>query len=150
MVRKKSRQRRSEARAKATEYRHSNGTACVRAGPVAYLCAKYIRASMAYTANLTAHKADLYGKHGTFSYADQNIAPVLSLLDLKSGERVLDIGCGDGHLTDKLAHIVGENGLVIGTDSNAGMVSLSIHPHFTRDLWPVLRLTVIYPTAILS
>jgi len=79
---------------------------------------------MAYSANLTAHKADLYGKHGTFSYADDNIAPILSLLDLQPGEHLLDIGCGDGHLTDKLVPLVGEHGRIVGTDSNAGMVGL--------------------------
>lgn len=85
-------------------------------------------ARMAYSANLTAHKADLYGKHGTFSYADQNIAPALALLDLKAGEHLLDIGCGDGYLTNRLAELAGENGRVIGSDSNAGMVG-----SFTRD-----------------
>lgn len=84
---------------------------------------------MAYSANLTAHKADLYGKHGTFSYADDNIAPILSLLDLQRGEHVLDVGCGDGYLTDKLVPLVGEQGRVVGSDSNAGMVS----GPFTRD-----------------
>lgn len=78
---------------------------------------------MAYTANLTAHKADLYGQHGTFSYADDNIAPILSLLDLQRGEHVLDVGCGDGYLTEKLARLLDGTGSVIGTDSNAGMVS---------------------------
>lgn len=88
---------------------------------------------MAYSANLTAHKADLYGKHGTFNYANQNIAPVLNLLDLQAGEHLLDLGCGDGYLTDKLAQVVGKHGRVIGTDSNAGMVG-SDTP-FTRDFW---------------
>lgn len=79
---------------------------------------------MAYSANLTTHKADLYGKHGTFNYSDKNIAPILSLLALQPGEHLLDVGCGDGYLTDQLADIVGKNGRVIGTDSNAGMVGV--------------------------
>jgi ubiquinone/menaquinone biosynthesis C-methylase UbiE len=77
---------------------------------------------MAYSANLNAHKADLYGKHGTFSYEDQNIAPILTLLDLQKGEHILDLGCGDGYLTHNLAFLVGDEGSVIGTDSNADMV----------------------------
>lgn len=88
----------------------------------------YLLVLMAYANNLTAHKADLYGLHGTFNYSDQNIGPILTLLDLKPGEHLIDLGCGDGVLSDRLAQIVGENGRIAGTDSNQGMVGLKEIP----------------------
>jgi trans-aconitate methyltransferase len=45
--------------------------------------------------------------------------PILDLLDAKQGERILDLGCGDGALTRKLADAGCE---VIGVDSSAPMV----------------------------
>jgi trans-aconitate methyltransferase len=45
--------------------------------------------------------------------------PVLELLDPKPGERILDLGCGDGVLSEKLAAL---GALVIGADSSPQMV----------------------------
>ena len=47
----------------------------------------------------------------------------LATLDLKSGERVLDIGCGVGFLAYEMAIQVGESGLVICLDQNQEMIS---------------------------
>lgn len=115
------------SRARRTASIHVAFKRCKGSLYVASVTSNLETASMAYSANLTAHKADLYGKHGTFSYDDDNIAPILSLLDLEQGEHVLDVGCGDGYLTDKLVPLVGDQGRVIGTDSNAGMVGLPVY-----------------------
>ena len=45
--------------------------------------------------------------------------PVLELLNPQSGERILDLGCGDGVLTDKL---VAAGAQVVGIDGSADMV----------------------------
>src|SRR5437764_1534880 len=45
--------------------------------------------------------------------------PVLELLNPQPGERVLDLGCGDGALTQKL---VAAGAQVIGVDASADMV----------------------------
>jgi ubiquinone/menaquinone biosynthesis C-methylase UbiE len=37
-------------------------------------------------------------------------------LDLSSGERVLDIGCGPGYLCESMGEIVGHHGAVVGID----------------------------------
>jgi trans-aconitate methyltransferase len=46
-------------------------------------------------------------------------APVLALLDPQPGERVLDVGCGDGVLTEK---IVEAGAVVVGVDASAEMI----------------------------
>lgn len=46
--------------------------------------------------------------------------PVLDLLHPQRGERILDLGCGDGVLTEKLAASGAE---VVGVDSSADMVA---------------------------
>ncbi|MCP9849040.1 methyltransferase domain-containing protein [Cyanobium sp. Morenito 9A2] len=47
-------------------------------------------------------------------------APVLTLLDPRPGERVLDLGCGDGALTEQLVAL---GARVIGVDACAAMVA---------------------------
>ena len=46
----------------------------------------------------------------------------LSRLNLKAGEKVLDLGCGVGFLAHEMAKIVGESGLVICLDQNKEMI----------------------------
>ena len=47
-------------------------------------------------------------------------APVLALLDARPGERVLDLGCGDGVLTER---IVAAGAEVVGVDASPAMVA---------------------------
>lgn len=51
-------------------------------------------------------------------------AEVLALLDLKSGTRVLDVGCGDGRITAKIAARVAP-GEVVGVDSSQEMINFA-------------------------
>lgn len=46
--------------------------------------------------------------------------PVLDLLQPRTGERILDLGCGDGVLTQKLA---GTGAKVVGVDSSENMIA---------------------------
>lgn len=45
-----------------------------------------------------------------------------ALLGAQPGDRVLDLGCGPGHLTTELAADLGPDGRVVGLDRLAGMV----------------------------
>lgn len=65
-----------------------------------------------------AWSADAYGRNARF-VSDLG-APVLALLDPRPGERILDIGCGDGALTALIAEAGAE---VVGLDSSADMVA---------------------------
>jgi trans-aconitate methyltransferase len=58
-----------------------------------------------------------YRRHGGF-VAELGL-PVLDLLDPRPGERILDLGCGDGALTAKLAAICS----VVGVDASADQVA---------------------------
>lgn len=62
--------------------------------------------------------AEQYAKHARF-VSDLGM-PVVELLAPLSGERILDLGCGDGALTKKLAGI-GCN--VVGVDASADMIA---------------------------
>jgi arsenite methyltransferase len=52
---------------------------------------------------------------------------VIELLAPKPGWRVLDVGCGPGHLTRELAEAVGPTGQVCGADISEHMLSLAQH-----------------------
>jgi trans-aconitate methyltransferase len=60
---------------------------------------------------------DRYAAHGRF-VADL-AEPLLGLLDPKSGERILDLGCGDGALTQKVAAAGAD---VVGVDASADQI----------------------------
>jgi ubiquinone/menaquinone biosynthesis C-methylase UbiE len=81
----------------------------------------------------------------SFAKVDQSIAPVqfiqyldtvnrmetvhayklrtFELLDVKQGYRVLDVGCGTGDDVRLLAHMTGNDGLVVGVDNSAVMLA---------------------------
>ncbi|KAG8833350.1 hypothetical protein FRC17_010819 [Serendipita sp. 399] len=63
-----------------------------------------------------------YNNTASFVYSDEFTRPVLELLQPKSGERILDLGCGSGELTKGLMEVVGRNGLVVGIDSSSNMI----------------------------
>ena len=55
----------------------------------------------------------------------QQRARTLEALDLRAGERVLDLGCGPGLLSLELGEAVGPGGSVVGIDRSAEMLSVA-------------------------
>lgn len=58
-------------------------------------------------------------------FTDQGTAPLMQALQLRTGERVLDVACGGGKTTLAAAKIVGSTGHVTGVDISSGMLELS-------------------------
>jgi SAM-dependent methyltransferase len=63
--------------------------------------------------------------------------PVLDLLQLQPGERVLDLGCGDGALTEKLVALGAQ---VVGIDSSPDMIAAAAHRGLDARVADVRRL----------
>jgi len=66
-------------------------------------------------------KVDHYRRHTGF--VSTLGAPVIDLLSPKPGERILDIGCGDGVLTESLLSAGAE---VVGLDSSKAMIEAAL------------------------
>lgn len=76
--------------------------------------------------------AQLYNDKHSFVW--KLAAGVLELLDPKPGERILDLGCGTGHLTEKIAEAGAD---VVGVDRSPEMVKQA------REQYPALRFEVM-------
>lgn len=76
---------------------------------------------------------DLYNeKHG---FVHQYGSQLIDLLDPKSGERILDVGCGSGQLTAKISE---SGAAVIGIDSSMEMIQAS------RNMFPDIAFDHMY------
>ncbi|MDH3601526.1 MAG: methyltransferase domain-containing protein [Candidatus Tectomicrobia bacterium] len=53
----------------------------------------------------------------------------LTQLDLQTGHRVLDVGCGTGEDVRNLAHVVGSQGCAIGVDVSGVMIAEAANRH---------------------
>jgi trans-aconitate methyltransferase len=62
--------------------------------------------------------AELYDQKHAFVY--QFGENVLEVLDVKPGERILDIGCGTGYLTQQIQNA---GAVVVGTDYSPEMIA---------------------------
>jgi trans-aconitate methyltransferase len=60
------------------------------------------------------------------SYVWKKAADLIELLDPRPGERVLDVGCGTGHLT---AQIAGRGAVVVGMDASVEMIGRARAQH---------------------
>lgn len=69
--------------------------------------------------------ASAYNVGASFVYSAAATAPVLSLLDARPGEKILDFGCGSGEITKELKKLVGDEGVVVGVDISESMVSFT-------------------------
>lgn len=66
--------------------------------------------------HLAAYDEPLEIGHGQTNSQPRTVEDMLRLLDVRRGQRVLDVGAGSGWTTALLAHLVGPTGEVVGTE----------------------------------
>ena len=69
--------------------------------------------------------AEKYEQFASRYYMGPWVAELITLADLRTGERVLDLACGTGVVARQAAMQVGPTGQVTGLDLNAGMLAVA-------------------------
>ena len=70
----------------------------------------------------------------------RTVAAMLRLLDVRAGQRVLDVGAGSGWTTALLAHLVGPTGSVLGVELEPSLVTLgAANVAAVRRPWATIR-----------
>jgi len=62
--------------------------------------------------------------HGVTNSQPSTVARMLEWLEVEPGQKILDVGSGSGWTTALLAHLVGQNGYVIGVERIAELVEV--------------------------
>jgi len=71
------------------------------------------------------HEFDGFQYRQASSHQEEWGTRLMHELSLKGNERVLDLGCGDGRLTSRIAEMV-PGGSVVGIDGSAGMIDAAM------------------------
>lgn len=65
--------------------------------------------------------------HGQTNSQPSTVRAMLRLLEVKAGQKVLDVGCGSGWTTALLAHLTGPSGRVLGVELEPELVAFGSH-----------------------
>ena len=71
---------------------------------------------------------------------------VITKLNLKGTENILDLGCGDGKITVEIAELV-SHGSVIGVDNSSQMIALA-YKKYSQNQYPNLSFQVMDASAL--
>ena len=74
----------------------------------------------------------------------RTVAAMLRLLDVRAGQRVLDVGAGSGWTTALLAHLVGPSGSVLGVELEPELVDFGAG-NLARTHRPWARIRIAAP-----
>ena len=86
------------------------------------------------------HDGPLQIGRGQTNSQPRTVADMLRLLDVRPGQRVLDVGAGSGWTTALLAHLTGPEGEVVGVELEETLVRFgSANLDRTRQPWASIR-----------
>ena len=85
--------------------------------------------------------------HGQTNSQPRTVADMLALLEVRPGDRVLDVGAGSGWTTALLAHLTGPSGTVVGVELVAELVAFG-RANLARTARPWARIEAADPDAL--
>lgn len=77
------------------------------------------------TGQISANAAGFYEEFYVPALYEEWPLRVIEAAQIQSGQRVVDVGCGTGVLTQMVAEQIGPEGVVVGVDINEGMLDLA-------------------------
>ena len=85
--------------------------------------------------------------HGQTSSQPRTVEDMLRLLEVRPGQRVLDVGSGSGWTTALLAHLTGPDGEVVGVEIEPDLVTFG-SANLARTDQPWARIVAATPGAL--